>query len=82
MYGFEEGLHSSATPLSILTPFQVGARKKVNRAKLGLGRTLPREQTLALFLRLPVEIRTAAVRSEALGSAELLEVEGYPLRVT
>lgn len=70
------------SPLSILPPFQVGAGKKVNQAKLGLRRALPREQTLALFLRLPVEIRTASVKNEALGSAEPLEVEGHPRRVT
>lgn len=70
------------SPLSVLTPFQVGARKQVNQAKRGLWRALPREQTLALFLRLPEEIRTTSVKNEALGSAELLEVEGHPPRVT
>lgn len=69
-------------PLSVLTPFQVGARKQVDQAERGLRRALPREQTLALFLRLQVGIRTASVKNEALGSAKLLEVEGHPPRVT
>lgn len=69
-------------PLSVLTPFQVGARKQVDQAEQGLRKALLREQTLAVFLRLQVGIRTASVENEALGSAELLEVEGHPPRVT
>lgn len=70
------------SPLSILPPFQAGGEKEGKPGKTRTAESFAEGADTSIVLRLPVGIRTASVKNEALGSAELLEVEGHPPRVT